>query len=184
MERLRLPVNGMRRSGPGAACGRPRGAVRVPRSDTASDAITDADVSKYFPRPSKASVRSICRKISELTQCRAIRTAGTGTGGGEAEPSAARLGELLPTGAGKSGVPRRGRACDQAAAPVAVPEAQGEVGEIRALPRQEAVIGRPRPRAPCDADGQPSVGEGMISSESRMLEIGTSGSMSGERNRG
>ncbi len=70
----------------------------------------------------------------------------------------------------------------QAAAPVAVSEAQGEVGQIRALPEREAED-RLRPRAPNRADGQLSVGEGMISSESRMLEIGMSGSMSGERRR-
>ena len=35
---------------------------------------------------------------------------------------------------------------------------------------------------PCSTNGTPSVGQGMISSESPVLEIGTPGSMSGERN--
>ena len=34
--------------------------------------------------------------------------------------------------------------------------------------------------SPCFANGQPSVGEGMISSESRVREIRTHGSMSGD----
>ena len=42
-------------------------------------------------RPSAASVRSLCRKISELTAAR-YGTAGAGASGGEAEPSHARLG--------------------------------------------------------------------------------------------
>ena len=66
---------------------------------------------------------------------------------------------------------------------MAVSEAQGEIGQIRALPEREAEECT-RSRAPAIADGQLSVGEGMISSESRMLEIGMSGSMSGERKRG
>ena len=52
-----------------------------------------------------------------------------------------------------------------AAATVALPKAQGEVREVRALPGHEA-MGKIWPHHPC-ADGQaPSVGEGMISSES------------------
>ena len=62
---------------------------------------------------------------------------------------------------------------------MAVPETQGEVGKERALPRR-ATLGRVRTHAPDVANGQLSVGEGMIPSESRMRENRTSGSMSGD----
>ena len=41
-------------------------------------------------------------------------------------------------------------------------------------------VGEMRPHAPCVDDTTPSVGEGMIPTESRMREIRTSGSMSGD----
>ena len=90
-----------------------------------------------------------------------------------------RLGELLLPGPSQSGV-RNGRPThDPAAASMAVPQAQGEVRETRAILGYEAV-GRTQARSPWSANGQLSVGEGMISSESPMREIRTLGSPSGD----
>ena len=94
-----------------------------------------------------------------------------------------RRGELLLSGAGESGLRRRRRAREQAAVPVAVSEAQGEGRERRALPGRGAVAGL-RLGRPEGAAAQLRVSEGMISNESRMREIRTLGSMSGERKRG
>ena len=52
-------------------------------------------------------------------------------------------------------------------------------GSPKPLPARATLDGV-RAHAPCIANGEPSVGEGMISSESRMREICTSGSMSGD----
>ena len=65
-----------------------------------------------------------------------------------------------------------------AAATVALSEAQGKVGENDALPGREAVAAV-RPDSPGDEDEELSVGEGMIPTESRMPENGTSGLTSG-----
>ena len=56
---------------------------------------------------------------------------------------------------------------------------KGAGRESSALPGRPALV-RVRAHAPCTADGELSVGQGMISSESRMREICTSGSMSGD----
>ena len=64
-----------------------------------------------------------------------------------------------------------------------VSEAQGEVREIRALPGREAAGGL-RLDTPEGAEAQLRVSEGMISNESRVREIRTLGSTSGERKRG
>ena len=45
-----------------------------------------------------------------------------------------RMGELHSTGTSQSGLQGCRRACDQAAAPVAVPQAQGTGREVRAVP--------------------------------------------------
>ena len=74
----------------------------------------------------------------QRTHGSALRAAGAGAGGGTTEPSHARLVELLPAWPGEPGVPRRGRACHQAAAPMAMSEAQGEDREVRALPGRQA----------------------------------------------
>ena len=65
---------------------------------------------------------------------------------------------------------------------MAVPVAQGEVGGVRALSAREAVA-RLRLGTPESAEAQLLVSEGMISNESRVREIRTLGSMSGERKR-
>ena len=93
------------------------------------------------------------------------------------------LGEPLPSGLGRSGLRGTRRAGDEAAAPVAVPEAQGEVGGVRALPGR-APVAVHGPHAPERADGQLCVGEGMISNESPVPAIRTLGSMRGEGKRG
>ena len=56
-------------------------------------------------------------------------------------------------------------------------------GGVRALPGREAVAGQ-RLGTPACAEAQLRVSEGMISNESRVREIRTLGSMSGERKRG
>ena len=58
-------------------------------------------------------------------------------------------------------------------------EERGEIRKLRAI-FQPMAVGEMRPHAPCVDDTTPSVGEGMIPTESRMREIRTSGSMSGD----
>ena len=87
--------------------------------------------------------------------------------------------ELLLAGSGQSGLRGGGPTHDPAAASMAVPQAQGEDREVRAILGREAV-GSPQARSPRSANGQLSVGEGMISSESPMREIRTLGSPSGD----
>lgn len=88
-------------------------------------------------RPSKGSVRSIGHKSRELTQSQ--------YGLLPPEQVIARLNRALPGGARHFQLGQVSPACSavdargEAAAPVAVSEAQGEVGEIRALPEREAV---------------------------------------------
>ena len=84
-------------------------------------------------RPSRSSVVSVCRRISELTH-RRYGLLDQETGSEAPEPGDDRLGELLPTGTSQSGLQGGRRACDQAAAPVAVPQAQGTGREVRAVP--------------------------------------------------
>ena len=54
-------------------------------------------------RPSRASVQSICRRVSELTTRRDVRLPPRGCGGAP-EPVADRLGELLHPGTGQPGL--------------------------------------------------------------------------------
>lgn len=88
------------------------------------------------------------------------------------------MGKLLHTRPGQSGLRGCGCVRGPAAATVVLPEAQGEIRKIRAIFPPMAVGGM-RPHAPCADDTTPSVGEGVIPTESRMREIRTSGSMSG-----
>ena len=150
--------------------------------------IVDRDLSNYFGEiPHAELLRSVARaECLPQEQCAdgiAVRAGARAGGGGTPEPSAARLGEPPLSGAGESGLRRHRRAREQAAASVAVSEAQGEVREIRALPGREAVGGL-RLGTPECAEAQLRVSEGIISNESRVREIRTLGSTSGERKRG
>ena len=119
-------------------------------------------------RPSKASVQSICRRISEMTSRRWSRL-----------PSEARVERLNRVMTGWANYFSLGQVCPAysavdwhagpAASPVALSQAQGEDREIRALPGHEAAR-RLRPHPPVAEDQGPSACEGMISSESRMRE--------------
>ena len=64
----------------------------------------------------------------------------------------------------------------------AMREHKVKYGGVRALPGREAVAG-PRLGTPEGAEAQLRVSEGMISYQSRVREIRTLGSTSGERNR-
>ena len=131
---------------------------------------------RHTPEPGK---RSAHLPQGERGDRNALRPPGTGGHRRAAEPTNHRLGELLLPGPGQSGV-RSGRPThDPAAASMAVPQAQGEVRETRAILGYDAV-GRTQARSPWSANGQLSVGEGMISSESPMREIRTLGSPSGD----
>ena len=165
MERLRLPVNARK-----TRC------LRVPEEPM--EFLGYLVGRNYDPRTGACAVSA-----ARTVRCRQRGTAAARAGGcGTPEPIAARVGELLLSGAGETGLRRHRRAREQAAAPVTVSEAQGEVREIRALPGREAVGGL-RLGPPEGAEAQLRVSEGMISNESRVREIRTLGSMSGERKR-
>ncbi len=93
------------------------------------------------------------------------------------EPDDVGVGELLQSRTGRPRIPGCGPARDPAAATVVLSEAQGAIGGIRAFSRP-AVVDTPRPYAPGADDQVPSVGEGMIPTESRMRENRTPGSTS------
>ena len=130
-------------------------------------------------RPSRASVQSICRRMSELTTPRDVLLPAGGV-------MVARLNRLLTgwanyftLGQVSPAYEAVDRHATRRAAPVALPQTPGANREGSALPGH-AALARVRAHAPWTANGEPSVGEGMISSESRMREIRTSGSMSGD----
>ncbi len=94
------------------------------------------------------------------------------------EPDHDRVGELLLPGAGQPGLPSDRPPRDPAAAAVALSEAQGEVRGVCALLGRETMEDL-WSHLPGVEDEGSSLGEGMISTESRMLENGTSGLTSG-----
>ena len=101
-----------------------------------------------------------------------------GGNGGRPEPHHERVGKLLQPRPSQPGLQRGQPPHGKAAAPVARSKAQDAGGEIRAILRREAVR-RLQPPASHAANRGLSEREGMISSESRMREIRTSGLMSG-----
>ena len=110
-------------------------------------------------RPSKASIRSICRKISEQT---GAMVCGSGASRREAEPDAIRCSPVFSAWPGQPGV-LRGRCSGSKRC------YNGRKHKVRsacAFPTNGCGI--LRPASPCADDQEPSVGEGMISSESRM----------------
>ena len=116
------------------------GTVAVSFSGTAWDATTAgtrAGVSRHAPERGK---RPQHLSQDQRVDASAVRTAGRGRDGGTLGPGDARLGEPILLGSGRCGLRGDRRACDEAATPVAVPEAQGADGEVRAwqLPRVSA----------------------------------------------
>ena len=138
------------------------------------------DGSRYIgTRPSRASVQSICRRISEQTARRYQ--------GWRAEEVVGRLNRMMSGWAnyftiGQVSPAYAARRCtlDPAAATVVAAKAKGEEEELRAILQHTAV---PQPETPFVDAEVPSVCEGMIPTESRMREIRTSGSTSGGWNR-
>lgn len=78
----------------------------------------------------------MCVQQDKCANGSAVRAIVCAVSGEKPEPGPARLGELLPFGTGESGLPSDRCARDEGAAPVAVSDAQGEVREMRALPRR------------------------------------------------
>lgn len=129
MERPQLPLNAMRTGG-----------VRVPKEPL--EFLEGCSTHGYNPRMGGAylgpclswgSVRGVCCKISAADGS-AVRVAARAGDRGTPESSSTRLGGLLLSGAGESGIPRCRDARAQVAAPLVVSGTQGEVREIRLLP--------------------------------------------------
>ena len=124
MERLKLPVNARK-----TQC------LRCPENPIEflgyrigwNNRPTDG--SRYIgTRPNKASVQSICRRISEANGP-AVRVLVHRGGRRASQPDDVRVGQLLHPRAGQSGLQGRGPARDPAAATVVQAETQGAVGE-------------------------------------------------------
>jgi len=125
-------------------------------------------------RPAARAVQSICRQVSETTaRPKVARERAT------PEPVTGRMGQPVLPGLRQQGQPGdRLRHRPAAAAAVTVRQARGARARhapvLYAVPVRDAGCLATEPAA-----RQPSVGESLISSESRMREIRPSGSMSG-----
>src|SRR6266436_6389738 len=99
--------------------------------------------------------------------------------GGQSEPHAARMGELLPSRHRQQGVSGTRQLHSDAVAPVVAVQAQNQASQGRDLSTL-ASLRALWPRTPEPAWARRAVGEGVkVLSESRMREICMSGSMSG-----
>ena len=96
--------------------------------------LPPADGGAASRHPSERGERPQHLPQNQRVDATAARTAGRERDRETPEPSDARLGELVLPRPGQSGLPSGRRARDEAAAPVAVPEAQGTHREVRALP--------------------------------------------------
>ena len=128
-------------------------------------------------RPGKASVQRHMPQ-DQRNDGATARLEVDGGNGGRPEPHHERVGKLLQPRPSQPGLQRGQPPHGKAATPVARSKAQDAGGEIRAILRREAVR-RLQPPASHAANRGLSEREGMISSESRMREIRTSGLMSG-----
>ena len=113
-------------------------------------------------RPSKASVQSICHRISEHTDCRRGRL--------EAEEVVGRLNRMISGWANYFDLGQVN--------PAYAAVDQHTIRRLRqwVWRKHKVRSGRMRPHGPCDENQVPSVGEGVIPTESRMRETCTSGS--------
>ena len=129
-------------------------------------------------RPSSASVQGICRRVSALTTPRDVLL--------PPEVVVGRLNRLLTGWANYFTLGQVSPACEAVDRHATrrlrqwlCRKHQVRTGKEVALPGH-AALARVRAHAPWTANGESTVGEGMISSESRMREIRMSGSMSGD----
>ena len=142
--------------------------VRSVRELDSNDSIPDSKDSvalQHLPQGERADGKSACADVSRGH-------------GGAPEPDAGPAGPATTTSDRSAPLQGCRFACDPVAATAVLSKAQEPQREVRTLP-ERAAAGRPRPAAPCAEDPEPSAGEGMIPSESRMREIRTSGLMSG-----
>ena len=129
-------------------------------------------------RPSKKSIRRMVEKIHALT-ARLDDMARDHGAGGQVEPHAARLGELLPSRDRQPCVSGARQLHRDAVAPVVAHQAQGQATQGRDLstlaPLRALRARTPEPRLGTTCRGR----RREVLSESRMREICMSGSMSG-----
>jgi len=174
MKRLQLPINAEKTR----CCRLPEESMTFLGYRIGRNWRRDTGHAYIGTRPSPASVQRICRRVSELTTRR--------TGLLSPKVAVERINRLLTGWANYftlGQVSPAYAAIDRHATrrlrQWLLPQAQGAVREICAIP-ERATLARVRAHPPCSAHGEPSVGEGMLSSESRMRETRTFGSMSGD----
>ena len=99
---------------------------------SAQDAVQRAH--RLLNRGHREVVDADCVPQDQRVDASEVRTTRPRNGSETPELGDDRLGELLSAGTRRSGLQGCRRACDQAAAPVAVPQAQGTGREVRAVP--------------------------------------------------
>ena len=129
MERLRLPINVTKTR-----------SMRVPEEPLE---FLGYRIGRNYRRDTGRAYIGTCPSRSQCSErvpqdqrvdAPEVRTTRPGNGSETPEPGDDRMGELLPTGTSQSGLQGGRRARNQAAAPVAVPQAQGTGREVRAVP--------------------------------------------------